>query len=172
MLALGNSEVRSRVATTLTPFYQFGNFSDIPRATAACRMRVPLVAVIGEELSPSNGYDLVHMLRLDPALASIPVVMMVIKDDGRTRAAVAKCGAQCHLIASCPPAVLLATISSLVNRGVERQWEALPPMQAQALAGTLKLFNGISTSISTRKPDPVRRCQRRLQAAGRSGRQR
>jgi putative nucleotidyltransferase with HDIG domain len=152
LLALGNSEVRSRVITALSPFYQFGNFSDISRALAACRMRPPLVAVIGEELSPSNGYDLVHMLRLDPQLAALPVVMMVAKDDRQTRALVTKSGAQCHLADWCAPGVLVATISSLVNRGVEQQWEALPPLQGQALAGTLKMFSGISAAIGTGNP--------------------
>jgi putative nucleotidyltransferase with HDIG domain len=152
ILALGNAEVRSHVASALKLFYQFGNFSDIPRASAACRMRMPLVAVIGEELAPSNGYDLVHMLRLDPALASIPVVIMVARDDGRTRAAVAKSGAQCHLVNACSSSVLLATVSSLINRGVERRWQDLPPLQSQALASTLKLFNGLSAAIGTGNP--------------------
>ncbi len=146
-LVFGNVTLKNKVLTALSPFYMCSEYSNIVEATAGCRSSVPAVIVVGEEMRSGNGYDFVHMLRLDPVVAAVPVVMMVAKDDSRTRNAVAKCKADCHLANSCGQSVLVSTVSNLLNRSVESKWQTLPTLQKQALTGTLDLFNGLSNAI-------------------------
>ena len=152
VVAIGNAAQQSSVVAALAGFYNVDMFPDTPRALAACRVRPPLVAVVGENLPPSNGYDLVHMLRLDPALAGIPVMMVVSKNNSLTRNAVNKCRAQSYVTESCPDTVLVSAVSNLVNSRIERQWQTLPALQRQALTGTLGLFTGLSNAISNGEP--------------------
>jgi HD-GYP domain-containing protein (c-di-GMP phosphodiesterase class II) len=143
---------RSRVVGCLMSFYRCVEYRDIPQAMAGCRTHLPLLALVSEDLSGRSGFDLVRMLRLDPGLAVIPVVMIVANDDKPTRHRVAQCGAESHLADPYSRSALITTVSSLLNHGIERKWEKLPPLQRQALTETLQLFNGISNVIGDGRP--------------------
>ena len=153
-IVAGNAKRRSVLARCLTSFYQFAEYQDIAQAVAGCRAQVPLLALISEELPPGGGFDLVRRLRLDPDLAAIPIVVLAGKDDKATRDGAAQCGADSLLIEPISRGALITTISGLLNRGVERKWKTLRPLQRQALSETLQLFNGISNVISEGKPIP------------------
>lgn len=153
-IAAGNARQRSVLARCLTSFYQFAEYQDIAQAVAGCRAQVPLLALISEELPTGGGFDLVRRLRLDPDLASIPVVVLASKDDKATRDGAAQCGADSLLVEPISRSALITTISGLLNRGVERKWKTLRPLQRQALSETLLLFNGVSNVISEGKPIP------------------
>jgi HD-GYP domain-containing protein (c-di-GMP phosphodiesterase class II) len=148
----GDSARRSQMASCLTSFYRFAQYADIPRAVAGCRAQVPCLALVGEDLPASTGYDFVRMLRLDPALAAVPVVMVVAKDDAATRDKVAQCGAEGHLASPYARSALITKVSGLLNHRIERQWKKLPSLQRQALTGALELFNGIANGISNGEP--------------------
>jgi putative nucleotidyltransferase with HDIG domain len=92
------------------------------------------------------------MLRLDPKLAIVPVVMLVAEDDKATRDRVLQCGADDQLVLPYTRKALLMTISRLLNGRVERHWQKLHPVQRQALTGTMELFNGIADGISNGEP--------------------
>jgi HD-GYP domain-containing protein (c-di-GMP phosphodiesterase class II) len=134
------------------PFYRIVEYLDVSQAITGCRAHLPAVVLVSEKLSPSSGFDFVRMLRLDAKLAAIPVVMMVAKDDRLTRDGVVQCGAESCLVDRCSRNALIMTISGLLNRGVERKWKTLHPLQRQALTGTLELFNGISSGIGNGEP--------------------
>src|SRR3954470_17576586 len=91
-IAVGDAWQRSQIADSLMSFYRFAQYADISAALAGCRERRPLGMLVSEALPRSGGFDLVHMLRLDLTLATIPVVMLVSKDDRATRERVAECG--------------------------------------------------------------------------------
>ena len=80
--------------------------------------------------------------------------MLVAADDKMTRNSVAQCGADAFLALPFARGALIAIISGLINRGVERHWNTLQPLQRQALTDTLQLFNGISSVISEGKTIP------------------
>jgi HD-GYP domain-containing protein (c-di-GMP phosphodiesterase class II) len=151
-IAVGDARQRFQVANCLMPFYRLAEYADVSQAITGCRAHLPAVALVSEKLSPSSGFDFVRMLRLDPMLAAIPVVMMVAKEDRLTRNGVVQCGADGHLVDRCSRNALIMTISSLLNRSVERKWKTLRPLQRQALTGTLELFNGISDVIGNGEP--------------------
>ena len=90
-VAIGNGVLRSQVTKCLMSFYRFVEYPDISQAIAGCRAHVPRLAVVSEELSMNTGCDFVRMLRNDPKLKAVPVVMMVDKDDEATRDRVRRC---------------------------------------------------------------------------------
>jgi HD-GYP domain-containing protein (c-di-GMP phosphodiesterase class II) len=151
-IAIGNGVLRSHATQCLMSFYRFVEYPDIPQAIAGCRARMPRLALVSEELSMNTGCDFVRMLRNDPKLKAVPVVMMVDKDDEATRDRVAKCGAERYLADPYSRTALINAISDLLNRRVEDKWRTLRPPQRQALTNTLKLFNGIATGIGNGEP--------------------
>lgn len=153
-IAMGNAGQRGQAAADLMSFYRFAEYPDVARAIAGCRAQPPLLTLVGEELPAGSGFDLVRMLRLDPALMGIPVVMVVARDDRSTRDKVAQCGAQGHVAFPYARSTLITTVTALLNRGVERTWKALPAVQREALNGTMKLFNGLSNVIGSGEAIP------------------
>jgi HD-GYP domain-containing protein (c-di-GMP phosphodiesterase class II) len=151
-IAIGDAAQRSRMASCLMSFYRFAEYADVSQAVLGCRAHVPLLVLVSEEIPATSGFDFVRMLRLDATLAAIPVVMVVAKDDKSTRDRVAQCGAEGLVVGACARSDLIATISDLLNRGVERQWKTLPALQRRALTGTLQLFNGLSNVIGNGEP--------------------
>jgi putative nucleotidyltransferase with HDIG domain len=146
-IAVGDSWQRSHVTAGLTSFYQLATYRDISHALAGCRERLPLLVLAGEQLPSSGGYDFARMLRLDPKLARIPIVMLVAKNDQPTRNRVLQSGADRMLVDPFARSALIAAVSGEVNRGVERKWRTLPQPQRQALTDTLHMFNDLSDVI-------------------------
>lgn len=169
-VAIGNGVLRSQVTKCLMSFYRFVEYPDISQAIAGCRTHVPRLAVVSEELSMNTGCDFVRMLRNDPKLKAVPVVMMVDKDDEATRDRVTRCGAESYLADPYTRSTLINAISDLLNRRVEDKWQTLRPPQRQALTNTLKLFNGIANGIGNGEPilyQTVREaCQPLVEAVG------
>jgi len=155
-VALSDAWQRAQITDALTSFYALTHYSDMSQTLAGCRRRPPLLALVSETLPLSGGYDLVHMLRLDPRLASIPVVMLVAAADGPTRDRVAQCRADGLLVAPFDRSDLIGFLSRQINRGIERTWQILPPLQRQALSETLHMFNGLSDLIAAAAPLPYR----------------
>jgi putative nucleotidyltransferase with HDIG domain len=151
-IVVGNAMQRSQIANSLMSFYRFAEYPDISSGLSGFRGRVPRLALVSEQLSASNGFDFVRMLRLDPKLASVPVAMLVAADDEATRDKVSRSGADDLVALPSTRKALLTTISGLLNGRVERQWLTLHAGQRQALAGTLELFNGIADGITNGEP--------------------
>ena len=151
-IVIGDAAQRARAAHCLMSFYRFAEYADMPRAMAGCRARTPRLVLVNEELSASSGFDFVRMLRLDPKLAVVPVVMLIAKDDRATLDRIGQCGADGYLLSSYARSALVTTVSGLLNHHVEHQWRTLNAVQRQALTGTLGLFNGIANGILNGKP--------------------
>lgn len=151
-IVVGNAVQRSHVASSLISFYRFAEYPDISPGLTGFRGRMPRLALVSEQLAGSNGYDFVRMLRLDPKLATVPVVMLVAADDEATRTKVTQCGADDLVVLPSTRKALLTAISGQLNGRVERQWQTLQVTQRQALAGTLELFNGIADGITNGEP--------------------
>ena len=148
----GDPAQRARVSDYLMTFYQCAEYADMPRAMAGCRARTPRLILVNEQLSASSGFDFVCMLRLDSKLATVPVLMLIAKDDSATLDRVKQCGADSCLLSSCSRSALVTAISGLLNHHVEQQWRTLDAVQQQALTGTLDLFNGIANGILNGEP--------------------
>jgi HD-GYP domain-containing protein (c-di-GMP phosphodiesterase class II) len=151
-VVMGSAAQRARVSSTLASLYRLVEYSDLSRAMAGLRACAPRLALVGEELAAGSGFDLVRVLRLDPSLTALPVVMVVAADNEATLEKVVQCGANGHLACPYSRSALIATVSGLLNRRVEGGWQTLSPLQRQALTGTLELFNGIADGIGDGEP--------------------
>jgi HD-GYP domain-containing protein (c-di-GMP phosphodiesterase class II) len=143
---------RSQIAAALLSFYKVTDYQDAAHALAAFQSVLPALVLVGESVPPGSGYDFVRRLRDEPDLIDVPVVMVVGKDDPSNRIAVVRCGANDHLVKPYRRSALIRTISNLLNRDVERRWDALPPLQHDALKGTVEVFNSISDVIDKGEP--------------------
>jgi HD-GYP domain-containing protein (c-di-GMP phosphodiesterase class II) len=151
-IAVGDAWQRKQVAFDLMSFYRIAEYAHISGLLAGCRLHRPRAIVVGEQIAVSGGYDLVRMLRLDPHLATIPAIMLVAKADRATRERVIQCGADGLLVYPSADSSLIATVSRLVNRSVEREWTSLQPTQRRALVDTLHLFNKLADGIAEGTP--------------------
>jgi HD-GYP domain-containing protein (c-di-GMP phosphodiesterase class II) len=147
VVADGSAHRRLRIANALSPFYDVRRYGELSQALSGIRAAHPAAAVIGDDLPDSDGFDLVRILRLDAAAATLPVLMVVGTSGPATARRVRQCGAQCHLPESCADAVLVATVSQLINRGVEESWTRLPQPQREALESTADLFGAVSSHM-------------------------
>jgi len=145
----GQKSRRSQVAAALSNFYQVVTYPDAHRALQALRVVQPSVLLVDDEVPPVGGLDFVQVLRRDNSLADLPVLLFLRADD---HGAGLQAGAQACLIKPYRRSILVQTISSLVNIGLQGKWEALPDPQRVALKGTIEVFNTISDDIANGEP--------------------
>ncbi|HVI52532.1 MAG TPA: HD domain-containing phosphohydrolase [Candidatus Sulfotelmatobacter sp.] len=148
----GNERHRAQLSSALLSFYRMVEYPDSLRAMAALGIMRPQVLVVGEETPIGGGYALVRKLRLLPEFQTLPIIMIVGKDDQNTRDSVRQCGASSFLVKPYRRSTLIRAISSLVNSKVEQSWEILPPTQRKALKGTVEIYNSISDVIERGEP--------------------
>jgi putative nucleotidyltransferase with HDIG domain len=149
-VADGNAGHRNTVAQAAQTFYDFTEYADSVRALAALRVVQPNVLLVGEELPPLGGFEMVRRLRLDDNMSKIPVIMVINRE---ADAVVARqCGADAYLVKPYRLSALQSAIAGLVNAGVEKQWEVLPQVQRQALKGTVEIYNTISDVLEKGEP--------------------
>jgi len=148
----GNERHRAQFSSALLSFYRMVEYPDSMRAMAALGIARPQVLVVGEETPIGGGYALVRKLRLIDEYRTLPIIMVVSKDDQATVDAVRQCGASAHLVKPYRRSALIRAISSLVNSKVEQSWEILPPTQRKALKGTVEIYNSISDVIERGEP--------------------
>lgn len=148
----GNERHRAQLSAALLSFYRMVEYPDSMRAMAALGIMRPQVLVVGEETPIGGGYALVRKLRLLQEFQTLPIIMIVSKDDQGTQDAVRQCGASAFLVKPYRRSSLIRAISSLVNSKVEQSWEILPPTQRKALKGTVEIYNSISDVIERGEP--------------------
>lgn len=150
----GNERHRAQFSSALLSFYRMMEFPDSVRAMAGLGIMRPQALVIGEETPIGGGYALVRKLRMLPEYETLPIILIVARDDRNTREAVRQCDASAYLVKPYHRSALVRILSSLTNKDVEQTWETLNPTQRQALKGTLEVFQGISDAIERGEPIP------------------
>ena len=143
---------RTAVVAALLSFYRVVEYAEGYQALAAFRRWRPDLLLVGERTSPLSGAELVGLVREEERFEPMPII--VIADDAEVGKleTIHRCGATTHLVKPYWRSTLIKTISSLLNAGVEREWESLPPLQREALKGTINVFNDISDVIDQGQP--------------------
>ncbi len=114
---------------------------------AYLRKTRPGIVLIGEDAPPCGGPELIRKIRREKPLHSIPALLFLSSDDPMKVRTAKECGANGWLVKPYRRSVLIHAISRQLNAAVEKRWEALAPMQAQALKGTVEIFNNLSDVI-------------------------
>lgn len=143
---------RNQVSTALTSFYRVTEYSDSDRAMNGLRLVPPCVMVIDELVPPRGGYEFVKKIRRDKTLSTVPIILTGNHNRSEVIAAVESSGADAYLTKPFRRSVLVSTISSLVNKTVEREWEDLLPIHRETLKQTIQIFNTVSDFIGKGEP--------------------
>ncbi len=105
------------------------------------------VVLVSDNL-PRAGADFVEALRLNPATAASPVVLMVqsaLRPGGERFSEFAP---EAMLTRPLLPTVLRATVQRLMRRSVQKSWQSLRPRHRELLATTLKLFSAFGSGAA------------------------
>ncbi len=94
---------------------------------------LPDLIILDIEMPRLNGYHVCRLLKRDPAVAHIPVIILTGVDVRGTEFWSLRTGADAFMIKSAEPAELLATIETLLSEASVRQKRPVPDTQALEL---------------------------------------
>ena len=147
-----NPNDRKSLSNALHEFYTVAQFADADSGLAGQRKAPPALVMVDEMLVPCGGYDFVSAMRGDRALADIPAVVISALGLKQVRDSIRRCGGNGYLPKPWTADLALRTVSTTLNKAVERKWEALPETERSALKGTLAAMSGISSAIEAGTP--------------------
>ena len=155
-IADGNAKQRDMVHTALISFYVTVEYPDRVHAMAGMSVVPPSLILVDQDLPPQNGpasgLDFIAAMGRDRVLSSVPAVLLLNSDDAELRLVAEQAGAKACLVKPYRRSELVRVISTHLNYGIVKKWESLPPLQRQALKGTVEVFNSISDVIDKNEP--------------------
>lgn len=155
----GKKKHLEEISAALMPFYAVHAFQDEGHILGALDISRPTAIIVDEFFPPHGGLRFLERLRKLAAFASLPIVYTVKPEErDQTRHAKEMPYLECltkpyHLSA------MLVAISSLINQKIEASWEALLPVQKEALQNTLQSFNSVAELIAEGKELPYKEVQ-------------
>lgn len=152
VLVDSNDEHRRQVASSLMSLYNVVEFDSSLDVAKYIRDIQPGVVVVSENVAPRGGFELVRDLRDNWKLKLIPILMILDSESGGTLTSAYDCGASGWLVKPYKRSDLIKLISRQFNATIESKWDALSPLQAQALKSTLELFNNLSDNLGKGEP--------------------
>lgn len=152
VLVDSNDEHRRQVATSLMSLYNVVEFDSSLGVAKYIRDIQPGVVLVSEDVSPRGGFELVRDLRDNWKLKIVPILMLLDSSGGGTLTSAYDCGASGWLVKPYKRSDLIKLISRQFNATIETKWDALPPLQAQALKGTVDMFNNLSDNLGKGEP--------------------
>lgn len=147
----GNEAHRRQVQAAFTSLYPTAPYSNANQALTAFQKAVPGVVLVDIDVPPLGGCEFIRQVRQHEAMAKAPIVL-VAKDEHAARTCAVECGADTFLVKPFRRSMAVRTISALLNKGVERRWDALPPPQGQILRKTKGVFDQICDVVDTGAP--------------------
>jgi HD-GYP domain-containing protein (c-di-GMP phosphodiesterase class II) len=149
-----HSAFRAEVKQALISLYRVKGFANAETALREMRLELPSVILIDEMVEPRGGYEFIYELNRDPILSPIPTIITSLREPSSIAGALRQCGADTSLTKPFRRSSLIKAVTSLVNKGVEANWNSLPEHDRVALKGTVEVFNKISDFIATGTPIP------------------
>lgn len=143
---------REHVAAKLAPLYAVKGFAAMSETLRHARLNLPDAMLIAEERIRGENFSLLKSMRLEPAFATLPVIVLLAEDNPEQAAIALGAGATACLAMRCRVSALAATISSAVGRAVEKRWEVLPELEAAALKCSVAIFRAAAGQIAAGKP--------------------
>ncbi|MBI3444837.1 MAG: HD domain-containing protein [Magnetospirillum sp.] len=139
---------RRQVASALTSFYQVSDFEHFDQAMESLARTPPCVILLDEKAAPRLGGDPIALTR--KMLKGVPI----IRTTARPLAQLGDVARDTDACLEKPyrRSTLIKTISGLVNKSVETEWESLAPHYRDSLRRTVDSFNNISDLIDKGEP--------------------
>ena len=145
---------RAEVGRALMSLYRVNGYPDANWALRAMHAAPPAVILIDEMIGPKGGCEFVYDLKRDPILATVPTIIASVHEPAVIADALRQCGADGCLQKPFRRSALIKTITTMVNRRVEANWDDLPERDRKVLKGTVEVFNNISDFIAAGEPVP------------------
>jgi putative nucleotidyltransferase with HDIG domain len=139
---------RQQVATALTSFYQVMAFDNFDQALEMLVKTPPCVLLLDEKALPRLGGDPIGLTR--KLLKGVPIIRTLARPI--TQLGSAAFDTDACLEKPYRRSTLIKTISGLVNKTVESDWEKLAPQYKESLRRTVDSFNNISDLIDKGEP--------------------
>lgn len=136
--------LREQITAALGPLYLIKNFSLTADALRYAHVTEPNAILISEARAQDMNYALVKSMRLDPLFAMMPIVILLDGNDSGQRAMALRAGATSCLAKPYNLSNFVRIISTALSASVEKRWESLAPLQAEALKCGIAVFNDVS----------------------------
>ena len=121
LLADDNADLRAYVRRLLAEHYEVEAVGDGEAALAAARARRPDIVVADVMMPKLDGFGLIRELRADPALASLPIVLLSARAGEEARLEGLQKGADAYLAKPFGARQLLVSVGSLLHSAETRR---------------------------------------------------
>jgi putative nucleotidyltransferase with HDIG domain len=149
-----NANHREQVGQALISLYRVNQYPNAEHALPGLRHAPPSVLLVDEDTPPAGGIAFIKHLRHEPLLARVPCILTSKRTDAGIAHEAAAADAAGVLGKPYRRSALIKTITTMINKNVEADWENLPDHERQALKGTVEIFNNISDFIAAGEPVP------------------
>ena len=149
-----NAAFRTEVVQALISLYRVNEYADAKIALQAMRIVPPAVILVDEEIEPNGGYDFIAQLKQDPVLSKVPTIITLKRDSDEGTVSHHQSSANGALTKPFRRSALIKTVTALVNKHVEANWDNLPEHERATLKGTVEVFNNISDYIAAGEKVP------------------
>jgi len=135
VLADDNADMRDYLQALLQPFYEVEAVGDGEQALESIRRRRPALVLSDVMMPKLDGFGFLKVVRADPALHSLPVILLTARAGEESRIEGLDSGADDYLIKPFAARELLARVGSLVERSrVQQELEAADMQKNEFLA--------------------------------------
>lgn len=152
VLVDSNEEHRKQMVSALMSLYNIVEFENAAEAASYIGKGDIGAVVVSEETQPRGGFELVRDLRNNRRRKALPILMVLNGNFSGSIASAYECGADGWVTKPYKRSDLIRLISKQFNASIEAKWKKLPPLEAQALAGTVEMFNSLSDIIEKGEP--------------------
>ena len=147
-----NHNHRLEVSEALLSFYDIDLYDDSKTVIAKINNNIPDLILVGSSDNPAQTLGFISRLRQEEDLSTIPLIFIANNKNQQLIEKAETLGANSVIIKPYLRSALINAISTLINANIEKSWEELPPLQKQALKGTVAAFNSIADVISAGEP--------------------
>ncbi len=144
-----HTSFREGLVSALSPFYEITHYGDSRSAIKMLTEDVPAIIIVGEDVSPFNSISFITEIRNNPDLSAVSILHTINEKNRRLIEDSKNTGVSNVITKPFNSNELTGRVSSLINKGVEKEWEALPDLQRNALQTSVGVFNSISDALLT-----------------------
>lgn len=152
LIAIVDSDKKHRamLVKTLQPYYEVKSWDEAWDALKEIPEDPPMVILIGPSVLPGSPLHFIKQLRKNVILDDRPILYLASEDDSeKLLLDIQMAGAKDYMKAPIKFEKLVGFISKGLNAGVEKDWEALPEGQRDALQNSVGVFNNIADALMT-----------------------
>lgn len=138
---------RKDIVDSLMSYYDVSNYGDGRATIKMLEIDPPALLIVGEDVIPYSSVEFIKKIKHRPKLKNIPLLHIVSEGNKRLIENSKEAGVTNILTKPFKRSDLIGTISTVLNAGVEAEWEELPDLQRDALQKSVGVFNNIADAL-------------------------